>query len=35
MYPESMAISETLVASEGGGDAIKIYGYRIWNKWYY
>ena len=24
MYPESMAISETLVASEGGGDAIKF-----------
>ena len=26
MYPESMAISETLVASEGGGDAIKFMG---------
>ena len=26
MYPESMAISETLVASEGGGDAIKYMG---------
>lgn len=26
MYPESMAISETLVASEGGGDAIKLMG---------
>ena len=26
MYPESMAISETLVASQGGGDAIKYMG---------
>ena len=26
MYPESMAIAETLVASEGGGDAIKYMG---------
>ena len=26
MYPESMAISETLVASQGGGDAIKFMG---------
>lgn len=26
MYPESIAISETLVASEGGGDAIKYMG---------
>ncbi len=26
MYPESMAISETLVASEGAGDAIKYMG---------
>ena len=26
MYPESMAISETLVASEAGGDAIKYMG---------
>ncbi len=26
MYPEAMAISETLVASEGGGDAIKYMG---------
>ena len=26
MYPESMAISETLVASDGGGDAIKFMG---------
>lgn len=26
MYPESLAISETLVASEGGGDAIKYMG---------
>lgn len=26
MYPESMAISETLVASEAGGDAIKFMG---------
>lgn len=26
MYPESMAISETLVASEGGGDSIKFMG---------
>ncbi|VYU44848.1 oligopeptide transporter, OPT family [Clostridium tertium] len=26
MYPESMAISETLIASEGGGDAIKYMG---------
>lgn len=26
MYPESMAISETLVASEGGGDAVKYMG---------
>ncbi|RDY29324.1 oligopeptide transporter, OPT family [Romboutsia weinsteinii] len=26
MYPESMAISETLVASEGAGDAIKFMG---------
>ncbi|WP_270940964.1 OPT family oligopeptide transporter [Romboutsia lituseburensis] len=26
MYPESMAISETLVASDGGGDAIKYMG---------
>lgn len=26
MYPESMAISETLVASEGGGNAIKFMG---------
>ena len=26
MYPESMAISETLVASESGGDAIKYMG---------
>ena len=26
MYPESMAISETPVASEGGGDAIKFMG---------
>ena len=26
MYPESMAISETLVASETGGDAIKFMG---------
>ena len=26
MYPEAMAISETLVASEGGGDAIKFMG---------
>ena len=26
MYPESMAISETLVASSGGGDAIKYMG---------
>ena len=35
MYPESMAISETLVASEGGGDAMKYHGNWIWNKWYY
>ncbi|EEH98676.1 oligopeptide transporter, OPT family [Clostridium tertium] len=26
MYPESMAISETLIASEGDGDAIKFMG---------
>ena len=26
MYPEAMAISETLVASEGGGDSIKYMG---------
>lgn len=26
MYPESMAISETLVASEGAGDAVKFMG---------
>ncbi|WP_455538319.1 OPT family oligopeptide transporter [Terrisporobacter sp.] len=26
MYPESMAISETLVASQGGGDAVKFMG---------
>ena len=26
MYPESMAISETLVASEGGGDSMKYMG---------
>ena len=26
MYPESMAVSETLVASEGAGDAIKFMG---------
>ena len=26
MYPESMAISETLVASDGGGDAVKFMG---------
>lgn len=26
MYPEAMAISETLVASEGGGDAVKYMG---------
>ena len=26
MYPEAMAISETLVASEGGEDAIKYMG---------
>lgn len=26
MYPEAMAISETLVVSEGGGDAIKYVG---------
>ena len=26
MYPESMAISETLVASEGAGDSMKYMG---------
>ena len=26
MYPESMAISETLVASEGAGDSVKFMG---------